>query len=489
MLITDDLLLNHQRCRRRSFLDTYGDLTKKDPPNDYALKLLEDKLFHERSLLTSELYPRPTHALDNWQRRGEETLKLMKQGVEKIQKPILHYTSSSGITLLSSPTLLIRQPGSSDLGNWYYTPVSVKFSKRPKLEYQIIAAFQALVLATTQNSFPERAGLILRNKRYYPVNLTTVLSEMQTLLSDCFNMLRSRSEPEVFISRNRCSLCQWYGQCHGIARRENHLSLIPGITPSRYALLKQLHLTTVETIGQLQIEVLQNLPGFSLDVADKLIHQAQSTLENKPILRPMGIEYSQKLLAHCFADPVELYFDIESEPDQDLAYLHGVLIVNRLTREEKYHPLLAETADQEPQAWVGFLNLVHRYPTAPIFHFCSYEVRAVKQLANRYGIAPHSVSNLINRFVDLHDWITRAVTLPIESYGLKPIAQWLGFKWRDDNADGIQSIYWYSQWQKTGENSYRDLILRYNEDDCRATYHVKGWFMDFLNVNSQQKAP
>jgi len=130
--------------------------------------------------------------------------------------------------------------------------------------------------------------------------------------------------------------------------------------------------------------------------------------------------------------------------------------------------------------WQQFLDLVWQYPTAPIFHFCPFEVQTVERLAKLYGTPPQRIRPLLTRFVDLHERVTRLVTLPVESYALKPIARWLGFNWRDPNANGAQSIYWYAQWLSTGDRAYLDAILTYNEDDCRATYHAKVWLVNFL---------
>jgi uncharacterized protein len=92
---------------------------------------------------------------------------------------------------------------------------------------------------------------------------------------------------------------------------------------------------------------------------------------------------------------------------------------------------------------------------------------------------------LLSRFFDLHDWVTQAAILPIESYTLKFIARWLGFNWRDTSANGAQAICWFSQWLETHNRQFLDDIICYNEDDCRATYHVKEWLTSFL----QQQLP
>jgi predicted RecB family nuclease len=91
------------------------------------------------------------------------------------------------------------------------------------------------------------------------------------------------------------------------------------------------------------------------------------------------------------------------------------------------------------------------------------------------------------RCVDLHKWVTHGVILPIENYTLKLIARWVGFEWRDAQANGAQAICWYSEWLKTGDRQLLESIIVYNEDDCRATWQVKNWLSSFLE--SQQIAP
>jgi uncharacterized protein len=214
------------------------------------------------------------------------------------------------------------------------------------------------------------------------------------------------------------------------------------------------------------------------------VRQAQAALQNRALIRPFEPDETPNPLLSVEelpTAPVELYFDIEAAPEQNLVYLHGVLVVNRLSQTETFYPLLADRPEDEGVIWEQFLELVWQHPTAPIFHFCPYEVQTVKRLAEYYGTSSSLIEPLIGRFVDLHERVTRVATLPVESYALKPIARWLGFDWRDQDANGAQSIYWYAQWLTTGDRAYLDAILRYNEDDCRATYRVKDWLVDFTN--------
>jgi uncharacterized protein len=310
---------------------------------------------------------------------------------------------------------------------------------------------------------------------------------MQVLLEQCIQMLQFKIEPEVFIARSRCNLCQWFNHCYAIASQQVHLSLVPGVTPSRYTHLQELGLTTIASLAATNPEHLEFLPGFGPDVAHKLVQQAESVLQNQALLTRPLLKSASSLHSHppspLAALPtakVELYFDIEAEPERNLAYLHGVLVVDYQAESEVFYPFLAETDAGESLIWQQFLELVWRYPDAPIFHFCPYEVQTVKRLGQLYNTSTAQLQPLLPRFIDLHAWITQTVTLPVESYALKPIARWLGFEWRNSTANGAQSIYWYSRWQDTGDRAFLEHILHYNEDDCRATYHVKRWLTGFL---------
>jgi uncharacterized protein len=471
-LVTDELFMHYQRCHRRTFLEFHGDPSQKALPPDYLGKIIADSASHRRDVIGQYPYQTPTYGKGDWQGATAATLDLMAQGVDTIHRGILAIPWSDHITLMIKPDLLVKQPGQSQFGNWVYQPIQVRLGRRPKLEYQLTAAFQVWVLAQSQQGWPEDAGLILRHQGFYSVCLAERLPQMESLLMDCLTMVAQSLEPEVFISRNRCSLCVWLGACHDLAQAQRHLSLLPGITPKRYGALQTLHITTLEQLAQARPAQLQELPGFEGGVAQRILDQARSTFTN------------QALLYHLDPLPpdpgMEFYFDIEAQPDLQLAYLYGVLQVNSGEQRQQFYGCLAEAPDQEQQAWQQFLDLVLSYPGAPIYHFCSYELDTARRLARTYGLDTVTTQALLARFVDIHAWVTRTVTLPIESYALKAIAHWLGFDWRLGDVNGAQAICWYDQWLETGDRQFLELILSYNEDDCRATYAAKQWLDNFL---------
>ncbi|WP_293347477.1 MULTISPECIES: TM0106 family RecB-like putative nuclease [unclassified Microcoleus] len=585
MLITDKLLLSYQRCHLRAFLDTCGDWKQLDPPSDFLLKLMRDSGTYQQQALEHETYQQPSYPRGDWQAGAAATLSLMQQGVDRIYRGVLirgefgkisgatdslvgidsqyfpefgeeihetpvHLSSStlhsSNITLISRPHLLIKQPGQSKFGDWSYATADIWLSKRPKLDYQIIAAFHAQVLASVQERMPDNAWLLLRKKGLWEVNLDRRTPEMFELLDDCIQMIENRDKPEVFISRQKCNLCGWYTVCHAEAESIKHLSLLPGVTAGRYARLKTLEITDVTSLANASCELLADYPEFPDRVAFDVVRQAQSHLLNQPLLREEGssatdfvadvtdvgsavaavsqfiripekannnlvipkielvkntenkpaspakpapilrskpIPYSQSVFLPIA--PIELYFDIEAEPELNLDYLHGVLVVDRYNKTEKFHGFLAESPAEEGAIWEQFLELMWAYPIAPIFHFCDYEVKTFKRLAKLYNTPAYLWKPVLKRFVDIHKQVTQQAIMPVESYALKPIARWLGFDWRDAKANGAQCVCWYDDWLKTGDRDLLEAIVRYNEDDCRATYIVKDWLTNFLLSQKQ----
>lgn len=488
-MITNTLLLRHQRCRRRAFLDFYDTAVQRDPASDYLKKLQQDSAAHQQQTLVD--YPtaqQPSYPRGDWAAGAAATHALMAAGAEYIINGVLYLERQDHTALVGRPKLLVRQEGWSHFGRWCYHVVDIKLGKRPKADYQVISAFHTYLLSEMQGAWPEDSWLILKEGKRYAVSLVDQLPKMEAALEDCIASLRSVAAPEVFIARNRCDLCHWFSHCYQIARDQCHLSLLPGVTPNRYRHLKTLTLTTVERLAAVPPARLESLPGFGPQVAHKLVRQAQATYHNCALPAPGPSPLDEMgLTAFLPTAPVELYFDIEAAPERDLLYLHGVLVVERDGRgsvRSHFHAFLAEAEDQEALAWRQFLALTARYPTAPIYHFCPYEAQSVKKLAERYG-TPRRVQPLLQRFVDLHDRVVRTVTLPTESYALKSIARWVGFDWRDQEANGAQSIFWYDQWMIQGDRQFIDRILRYNEDDCRATWQVKDWLVSFLQ---QQRA-
>ena len=530
IVLTDELLLNYKRCSRRTYLEVYGDATQKDPQKEFILKLRKENKLHIQEYIQEQgLTPqRPQTVATNfrdisYQDKVAATIDLMAEGVASIRSGWLALTgeqwqigltnsqlkprplvntptisatpalesnpqkwqlppSSTPVTLIANPTLLIKQPGKSCFGDWSYVPVNIKLGRRPKPEYKLIAAYHAQILAIAQNSFPDYSALILRQQNEHHTNLNHWLYRARESVAHCLEMLCYQQEPEVFISRQKCNLCQWYSHCYQEASKQKHLSLVPGITPKRYDSLHHMGLSSLEEIASTNERTLGKRIG--LEIARQLQQQARSLLLDIPLIRSNFKLEDSVLLP---SNGIELYFDIEAEPDRNLDYLLGILLVDRVNNRKQFYPFLAESAAEEETIWHEFFEFVSQYPNSPVYHFSGYEVDTIKRLAGLYGTPRIPTKALLARCVDIHQWVTRSVVLPVESYSLKSLANWLGFEWREETASGDQSVCWYDQWLTTQDRALLDAILSYNEDDCYATYYLKDWLEKFF-LEAQQQA-
>ena len=66
-----------------------------------------------------------------------------------------------------------------------------------------------------------------------------------------------------------------------------------------------------------------------------------------------------------------------------------------------------------------------------------------------------------------------------DGLGLKVLGPVVGFEWEDDDVDGERSLA-LRRAARFGDQAARDMLLRYNEDDCRATRAVR----DFLDAGA-----
>ncbi len=511
--IAAEELLAFRRCRRQPYLQQFGPQEQQISPSDFLTQLRQGRENHRDSVKhhapgidvgasNSKSWPE-LHA------RALRTLELMAAGEERIYRGVLMYPLNLPGTpmLVCKPDILVRSPLPSpssepasqpategvDSENpdvsysdsllsalqsvslsflhpndrkWHYIPADVRASKRVKSDYAMVLALHSEVLHKVWGIDSDRAFAILADRQWRRVGLRAAKQNARQLLRDYSTAMARSEPPDVHMTRSRCSLCTWQDYCRSVARAEHPLTLLPGITATIYATLKEIDVITVEALAGTTSERIQHLPGIGQTTAHRLIRQARAERDGKALpLKPYTLPRS----------PIELYFDIEAEPQQNVAYLLGVLAVNRHHNESTFYPLLADHPDNEQDCWHDFIQLTQRYPTAPIYHFHAFEIHTCRQLADRYSTSRVILQQILNRMVDLHEIASKCVVMPVESYSLKHMAKWQGFSWRQDDAGGAQAVYWYAQWLKTGDRSYLDASVTYNEDDCLATYHLKRW--------------
>ncbi|MGE5374518.1 MAG: TM0106 family RecB-like putative nuclease, partial [Bacteroidota bacterium] len=119
----------------------------------------------------------------------------------------------------------------------------------------------------------------------------------------------------------------------------------------------------------------------------------------------------------------------------------------------------------EERIWQQFLAKATDYPDAPIYHFGSYEPKAIRLLSKRNST---DTDWLKKRLININSYVFGKVYFPVRSNKLKTIGKFIGATWTSRDASGLQSLVWRHLWEETLNDEYRQKLLQYNQEDCNA---------------------
>ncbi|GAA4608809.1 putative RecB family nuclease [Actinoplanes octamycinicus] len=171
---------------------------------------------------------------------------------------------------------------------------------------------------------------------------------------------------------------------------------------------------------------------------------------------------------------VEIDIDAEWGVD-DRVYLWGLLITaDGVSRYESFFdPVLPDEAHPARRCLDRLDTLAAQAEAAGrsllVFHYTSPE----RTRARRFPPLPRGAAHP-DRWIDLHS-VVRAAVESRAGLGLKTVAvHGAGFRWRDEDPGGRQSQEWHRR-AREGDRAAAVRLLRYNEDDVRATLTVRNW--------------
>jgi len=460
-MITASHLYQFVSCPRWPRNEFHGDPRDKRGPSAFLTKLLADGLHHEE-MIYAELQPaRVSYTPGDRAAGAAETLRLMRAGVPLIAQGVLVSGRRTGTC-----DLLERRPGKSSLGDFVYEPVEIKSARSVKPVYRLQLAFYAHLLADTLGAWPREAHVILIDGRREGFTLDSIRGEYERMLAGLTEVADGAPTP-VHIS-STCGECPWEAPCLAEAEATRDVSLTYGMQRRVARVLRQRGVHTLEALAACEPAVVARWTGLPPGQATPLVIQAQVLVTGEARWRG-GLQFTEA--------EVELFFDIEGDPEHDVEYLFGVLARHR-DGSEVYRAFVAECPEQEARAFGEWLEFVESHPTAPIYHYHHYERAAIKTLAARHAILPTRAPAILARMRDLHKDLAASAVLPVYSYSLKAVAKRLGARWTHPDASAAQSMFWYSSWLKTGERKLLDLAVEYNADDCRATRRLKEWLAE-----------
>ncbi len=430
------------------------------------LQRLEDGLLHEKEvvkdLFKGEEVLEASRVKDP-EKDCQTTLELMKQGVPLIYQGTLTHEDWTG-----RPDLLRKVEGQSDLGDWYYEPVDIKSSHSLEKYHRLQLMFYATLLESLQGKFPAYGYILAKDRTEFAVELGNLVSEFEDLTKE-LDRIRAGERPDPVLRKSCFDTGPWGKACEHLAKSTNDIAQLFNVDVKKLRALRELGIRTVDDAAEMDIVDLDGrAPGLRLHGLEVAKLQAQS-LKNQQVIIREPVLISQPAL--------EIHFDIESDPPNDVDYLYGFLV--READKSYYKPFVAKRLEDEKAMWQSFLDWIATLPLDyQVVHYASYEKTRLAVMENRYGGSP-ALELFRERMVDLKQIVTSSLVIPQYFYGLKYVAKFLGHHWRGEVTGGGQSVDVFEEYLATGNRDLLDQIILYNEDDVRATAFVMDWCREF----------
>ena len=449
-------LYNLVQCPYRVHLNIYGDQKKKLPDSEFFAKLIEDGVLHEKDVITDIPYTE-VPSKGTLEERAKLTKELMDKKTPWIYQGVLLTRDMVGI-----PDLL-------EFVSDHYEPVEIKSGSSVKDEYAMQVCFYASLLGKVTGQGPKKGKVINVNKDFLDVFITSHWEKFEKRFEYQKDIVSGKVSDDLALG-SACNNCPWRKFCESKAKKADDLTLISGLSRANKAKLIAAGVKTQTDASKMDIKIANGIKGIGPTSVFNYREQAQVNLEGKQRLQNEPV-FRQA--------PIEIFIDLEGDPLLGLDYLIGMVI--RKDGKEEYKKFVAPTPDDEEKMWYEFMDFMSGIKGDYIlYHYAEYEKTHFKMMYERYGGDEKLFNEIILSLEDVLRVIRRSITLPLLKYTLKYVARYLDFEWdAGDEASGANSILWYQQYLEDMEKNKDifDKIVKYNEDDCRATRVVKDWLV------------
>jgi uncharacterized protein len=488
-----------------SWMDRYAleypqDCPEQDPL-DPLLGVLQEKGYAHESGLIESLRSQGKSLQDIGDTPGNDrytaTIAAMKQGIDVIVQGRLESANLAGFA-----DFLVKVPGKSNFGAYYYEVWDAKLSHKVKPSFLIQLCCYADMLETIQGVCPESISVILgtqERKQFKTLDFVYYYRRLLATFRDAMENFEPSNQPDPSQSR---TWGKWSNHANAILAEKDHLFQVANINKTQIKRLTQAGINSMQQLSELTSTT---IPGLRSEIVERLQSQAllqkRSTNLNIPEFKvlhhPEGEKTGLALLPPSSSSDV--FFDIEGDPFEEggLEYLWGSAYWGK-DSDILFKDFWAHNAEQEMRAFKNFIdwvyNLWKKDPSMHIYHYAHYEISACRKLMGKYGICETEVDQLLRNgvFVDLYKVIREGVLVGETSYSLKDVEHVYGRRHSTLVAAGDDSIVAYENWRelyhsgKETQDWETSPILKsirdYNIEDCESTLELAGW----LRTQQQQ---
>lgn len=271
---------------------------------------------------------------------------------------------------------------------------------------------------------------------------------------------------------DECDSCPWYDYCRSITDQDVASAHITKgrLSVREWQALTAAGVTTVEEMAALDTADAAFQQRYLPEVSDHkdALRRLDTAVRRARMVRD-GV-YLERLTSGPIEVPsadVEIDLDIEWDPVENV-YLWGCLMEGRYYAQVTFEEMTESVGLAETFArWLReqIATAEQQDKTVLVYHYSPAETNQLRRLLG------DGASDLLEHCVDLLP-IVRRHYFGLRGLGIKHVAPAFGFRWRDDEPGGLQSQVWLQE-ARSGDRHSQARILRYNEDDVRATAAVR----------------
>ena len=391
----------------------------------------------------------------------------------KSGKKIIFCNHITNQELSSNINALEKIDGKSSLGKFHYYPISLSYKEKLSKEDKITMSFKGYILGHLQSKQPEYGKMIYgQKKKSIKIKMNTSIRKVKNVIEKIKEF--SDTPPPFFLNRH-CQICQFQKQCKDKAIEEDHLSLL-------------------NQLGHKEIIKKNNKGVFTINQLSYTFRPRRKRKKPDGYRRPHSIALralairEQKI--HVYEMPslpnakTEIYLDVEGQQEKTFHYLIGILIVNGNTMNK--YSFWADTPEKEQEIFHEFLEIMKDQTDFTVYHYGKYEMNFLKRMKKSIDNESDLIDQIQSHSCNLLSVFFTNIYLPTYTNGLKDVGKYIGFQWSDEKASGLQSLVWRKRWDITGDKTFKEKLIQYNQDDCHALYRVKKLIEGIITKESEE---
>src|SRR6266508_2622715 len=462
--ISKDVLEAYVRCSYKAYLLLDG--RREEPPPYAALREVR------RATLRDQVATKLRAELGDDLHEGVAvTPSALAKGVAVLLAPNL--TRERFDLILDG---LKRVSVESSLGSFHYVPMLITAASRVRNEDRLLIEMLALLLAPYQQIMPGTGIIWLGGDRgTKKKRVSANVLKAKSALAGLQHLAISDTPPRLVLN-DHCPTCQFRELCLEQAMRDDNLSLLRGLTPKDIARYARKGILTVTQLA------------YTFRPRHPRKGQAQPK-RRQFALQALAIR-DQRIYVYdqpaCPSSQVQIYLDVESDPDAGFIYLIGCIVV--AGENVTQHAFWADTKAEEHSIFESFLAVIMQYADCRIFCYGAFEREFIQRM-RRTASRPELVDAILARLVNVLALLYTHMYFPTYVNGLKAVGRCIGATWTASDASGQQSIVWRARWIETGDPVWKEMLMTYNAEDCSALRRVTDLLRATATLGSSEALP